>query len=142
VKALELHKVAARPPAPRRRATRARRADPRAQDTLDLGPREETVLPALEPLTLMVGADPIGAVAWIDGVCVGRAPITLAQLGPGAHVLRVIAEGFVPVQMTIDAAGAASVLVTLQPQAKRADLATPGLGYALERALSSLGRPS
>ena len=114
-----------------------------AQDTLDLGPREETVLPALEPPTLLVGADPIGATVWIDGVCVGRAPVALAQLGPGAHVLRVIAEGFVPVQMTIDAAGAASVLVTLQPQAERNDLAAPGLGYALEQArLGSWGRPS
>jgi hypothetical protein len=143
VKALELHKVAAPPPAPRRRAQRARRADPRAQDTLDLGPREETVLPTLEPLTLLVGADPIGAAVWIDGVCVGRAPVALAQLGPGAHVLRVIAEGFVPVQMTIDSAGAASIVVTLQPQAERPDLATPGLGSALEPArLSSWGRPS
>jgi serine/threonine-protein kinase len=142
VKALELHKVAARPPAPRRRAVRARRADPRAQDTLDLGPREE-ILPTLEPLTLMVGADPMGAMVWIDGVCVGRAPIAMSQLGPGAHVLRVMAEGFVPVQMTIDAAGAASVLVTLQPQAERADLATPGLGYGFAQArLGDWGRPS
>jgi serine/threonine protein kinase len=142
VKALELHKVAARPPAPRRHAPRARRADPRAQDTLDLGPREETV-PAVEPLTLMVGADPMGALVWIDGVCVGRAPVAMSQLGHGAHVLRVMAEGFVPVQMTIDAAGVASVLVTLQPQAERADLATPGLGYGFEQArLSSWGRPS
>jgi predicted Ser/Thr protein kinase len=143
VKALALHKVAARPRAPRRRAQRARRGDPRAQDTLDLGRREATVLPAVEPPALVVGADPIGAAVWIDGVCVGRAPVALAQLCPGAHVLRVIAEGFVPVQMTMDAAGAASVLVTLQPQAERADLATSGLGYALERArLNSLGRPS
>jgi hypothetical protein len=143
VKALELHKVAARPPAPRRRAVRARRADPRAQDTLDLGPREETALSTLEPLTLMVGADPMGAMVWIDGVCVGRAPIAMSQLGPGAHALRVMAEGFVPVQMTIDAAGAASVLVTLQPQAERADLATPGLGYGFAQArVGDWGRPS
>jgi serine/threonine-protein kinase len=143
VTSLELHKVAARPPAPRRRAQRARRGDPSPQDTVDLGPREETVLPAPEPLTLMVGADPIGAVVWIDGVCVGRAPIALSQLTPGVHVLRVIAEGYVPVQMTIDAGGTASILVTLQPQAERPDLATPGLGYGFEPARhDSWGRPS
>lgn len=143
VTSLELHKVAARPPAPRRRAPRARGGHSSAQDTVDLGPREETVLPALEPLTLMVGADPIGAAVWIDDVCVGRAPAALAQLGPGAHVLRVIAEGFVPVQMTIDAGGTASILVTLQPRAERPDLATPGLGYGFEPARhDAWGRPS
>jgi serine/threonine protein kinase len=142
VEALALHRSAVRPRAPRRRTSGTRRADPRAQDTLDLGRRWRSLIAAIEP-ALVVGADPIGAAVWIDGVCVGQAPVTLTQLGPGAHVLRVIAEGFVPVQMTLDAERGASVFVTLQPQAERADPAAPALAYALERAqLGPLSRPS
>jgi len=53
---------------------------------------------------------------WLDGVPVGESPAMLGQIARGGHTLRVMARGFVPIQMGIDlTAGAATVVVTLQP---------------------------
>jgi serine/threonine protein kinase len=142
VQALARHKVA-RPASPRRRrGARTGGSDPRAQKKLDVA--RPTLVRGAEPLSgLAVRTDPVGATVWIDGVHVGCAPLELAPLGPGAHAVRIIAEGFVPVQMTIEIGAGTAVLVTLQPLPQIIAPAAESFVDRLERAmLRSLGRPS
>jgi hypothetical protein len=63
----------------------------------------------------------------------------LAGIARGAHALRVIARGFVPVQMSLDVNAAATVHVTLQPDSSAALPAEEALSYSL--APSGLSHP-
>src|SRR5205823_11809745 len=64
-------------------------------------------LPISPPITLTVASDPVGAMVWLDGIPVGESPAMLGQVARGGHTLRVMAPGFVPIQMGLDVTGAA-----------------------------------
>jgi len=148
--ALTQHRDAARRLAPRRTAARKGR-DPRAQDTLDLGrpsrrprapePAPPAPAPSPAPITLTVASDPVGAMVWLDGIPVGESPAMLGQVARGGHTLRVIARGFVPVQMGLDVTGSATLLVTLQPATlSRERPEEDGFTAGFARRASQIGR--
>jgi hypothetical protein len=62
-------------------------------------------------------SDPVGAAVFADGVRVGATPVDV-ELDPGSHTLRILAEGFAPVQLALAVTAGAplpAVHVTLEP---------------------------
>ncbi len=66
-----------------------------------VGAGSPVAAPVLEPGHIWVSADPWGAL-YIDGTLVGNTPALNLTLGPGAHVIRIEREGYVPVERRFD----------------------------------------
>jgi serine/threonine-protein kinase len=145
VAALERHRGARRAAPRPSRPQSERRApppDPRAQATLELSRRPTTGVPSTG---LAIRTEPVGAAVWIDGALLGSTPVAFAPLAPGPHAMRVMAAGFVPVQVTVDcAAGSAGLVIHLQPiPPERPVSVQEGLGDGVGLAAGRpLGRPS
>jgi eukaryotic-like serine/threonine-protein kinase len=54
------------------------------------------------PAGLRLETRPPGASVWIDGRVAGEAPLTMRDLRPGVHQLRVAEEGYAPAELTLE----------------------------------------
>jgi hypothetical protein len=136
--ALEAHR-----PAPRVRARAPLRAEgvraaprrvPAVEETQDLGHVRwlDVDRGGREGVArLPLSSDPVGAAVFADGVRVGTTPVDV-DLDPGSHTIRLLAEGFAPVQLALAVAAGATVPalhVTLDPvllPARHGDAPAPG----------------
>jgi TonB family protein len=57
---------------------------------------------AAMPDDLRVETRPPGAEVWMDGRLVGDAPLSIRELHPGTHQVRVAQEGFAPAELTFE----------------------------------------
>jgi len=51
---------------------------------------------------LLIEAQPEGASVWVDGGLAGIAPLTLKDLAPGPHQVRVLQDGFAPAEVSFE----------------------------------------
>ncbi len=79
---------------------------------------EEELLQSEEAGSLVVISEPSGAQLFVDGKEVGTAPLDPQETDPGEHTIRIVKEGFVPIEIPIDTDDDAvvEVNVTLIPE--------------------------
>jgi serine/threonine-protein kinase len=54
------------------------------------------------PGVLRIETEPAGAMVVVDGANAGRAPVALASVRPGVHMVRVSADGYAPAGLTLE----------------------------------------
>ena len=67
--------------------------------------------PAAAPGRLFVNATPWGQV-YVDGVLIGNTPRAGVSISPGAHRLRIVRDGFQPVDLAIRVASGQDLRLT------------------------------
>ena len=83
-------------------------------------PLEPRVLPAIveKSSSIAVETEPAGATVTVDGKAAGRAPLTVAEVGPGVHVVEASLPGYSSVKrtVTVSSEGDRLMIVLTLPQ--------------------------
>jgi hypothetical protein len=76
---------------------------------------------------ITITTDPVGAVVQLDGVSFGPSPVTIPKVSPGAHQLRVSAEGYVTREDLLDVDGSSDFQIhaPLNPAPKKVEAPAP-----------------
>lgn len=103
-------------------------------------PRDRAPVPAAEPGRLLVRSTPAGARVFVDGRSVGATPVTLRDLDPGPHTVRIARDGYqdaerrVTITSTRPAPSVTVALARARAASERASLPVPSTPATVGRA--------